>query len=357
MSGGLDTLYTVARMLTELGHSVALTSPGDAPGMTETGLPLAPWDRPGLCAEDLWCVPESWPNALAVGARSGARTVVYAQSWIFLLTALPAGVRWKQLPARFLAVSRPVRWFMEEVLETPVTEVLPPSVAPEFFHEGGRPADHVRIAWMPRKNKALAEHIRQVAEACLARRKDAPKVRWVPAHGLSRQGVAECFASSHIFLATAFPEGFGLPPLEAMASGCVPVGFTGFGGWEYMRNAAEGCAAIAEPMPHASEGALRNNPDAGESLFSGRLCLGPPYALPPTPWDANGIYVADGDILGAGLALARAIDMAHRREPAWEGMTRAARATAAAYGQEAQKARLARLWPLLLETVPGACRH
>ena len=28
-------------------------------------------------------------------------------------------------------------------------------------------------------------------------------------------------------------EGFGLPPLEAMASGCLVVGFTGFGGLEY----------------------------------------------------------------------------------------------------------------------------
>jgi len=39
-----------------------------------------------------------------------------------------------------------------------------------------------------------------------------------------------------IFIAHTYPEGFGLPALEAMASGCFVVGFTGGGGSVYMEH-------------------------------------------------------------------------------------------------------------------------
>ena len=314
MSGGLVTLYGVARTLAELGHTVALTSPGDAAGLRESQMPRVPWEHPGLGPGDLWCVPESWPNALAAGAAAGARSLVYAQSWNFLLTTLPPEVRWKQLPARYLAVSGPVRWFMEEVLELSVADTLPPAVDPAFFREGALPNNRVRVAWMPRKNRALAEQIQRIALACLARQTDAPRVEWIPVQGVPQEEVARIFSTCHIFLATAFPEGFGLPPLEAMAAGCVPIGFTGFGGWEYMRGAS---------------GA-------------------PPCPLPEKPWGSNGIFVADGDLMAAGLALAQGVSLAFHREPAWIHMREAGRVTAAFYTQEARKERLARLWPKLL---------
>jgi glycosyltransferase involved in cell wall biosynthesis len=44
------------------------------------------------------------------------------------------------------------------------------------------------------------------------------------------------YQKADIFIATGYPEGFGLPALEAMACGCVVVGFSGGGGLEYMVN-------------------------------------------------------------------------------------------------------------------------
>lgn len=54
--------------------------------------------------------------------------------------------------------------------------------------------------------------------------------------GLSQDELIKEYQSADIFLATGYPEGFGLPPLEAMACGCVVVGFTGGGGNEFMHN-------------------------------------------------------------------------------------------------------------------------
>ena len=316
MSGGLAVVYDTARGLASLGHEVALCSPGDgAPGFAEAkaqGFAVIPWENPRLSASDLWCVPESWPNALAPGLNAGARTVVYAQSWTYLLTTLPEGVRWKQLPVTFLAVSEPGAHVLRRVLEVEPAAVLPPAVAPEFYRENNSPALPVRIAWMPRKNRALAEQIQKITEACLLRETAPPPVEWVPIHNMERAKVAKTLASCAFFLTTAFPEGFGLPPLEAMATGCVPVGFTGFGGWDYMRT---------------------------------RTGLTPPCPLSERPWTENGLFYAAGDVFGAGLGLTEAIVHLRRGGPNAVGAD--IRRTAAAYSPEARQTLLAAVWERL----------
>ena len=318
MSGGLANLYRIAVDLRDLGHEVALVCPGNkAVGFSEMlqqGFAAPPWEGLTLDPADLWLVPESWPNAIAPGILHHVPTLVYAQSWNFLLTTLPDGVRWKQLPVRFIAASHPVAWFLEEVLDVRVSGLLPPALDPAFLSAGeARSAGPVRVAWMPRKNKALAEQVRQVAEACLARHADAPAVNWVPVHNLPPHEVAAAFASCHMYLNTAFPEGFGLPPLEAMATGCVPVGFTGFGGWEYMRQAMPGAYAPTVPLRE-------------------------------TPWGGNGFFFADGDIMAAGLGLASAIRMAAANDEDWRAIVRAGRTAAGYYTREAGKVSLAALW-------------
>jgi glycosyltransferase involved in cell wall biosynthesis len=47
--------------------------------------------------------------------------------------------------------------------------------------------------------------------------------------------VADLLRSSQIFLSFSQLEGFGLPPLEALACGCLVIGYHGFGGREFFR--------------------------------------------------------------------------------------------------------------------------
>jgi hypothetical protein len=326
MGGGLANIYTVARNLKAMGRRVALMGPDrDAAGLKEAeagGFVVLPWGTE-LTGSDTWCVPESWPNAFSVGFNAGARVIVYVQSWVYMLNNLPQGVRWKQLPLEYLAVSRPVAWFMREVLALETREVVPPAIDPIFFRNGNRPSSHVRVAHMPRKNRALAEQIQRVASACLAERSGSPRLEWVEIHKKTRAEVAELLSGCHLFISTGFPEGFGLPPLEAMASGCVPVGFTGFGGWEYMRQSR-----------------LSTFPPQGV------IPACPPYILPPSPQDAcgNGFFFADGDTLGAGLALAHAACAAHENSENWHSLRRSCRETAARYDENAQKEILVRVF-------------
>lgn len=327
LSGGLANIYAVARHLRDLGHAVALMGPSaDAAGFASQaveGLTALPWGTP-LLPTDIWCIPEGWPNAIAVGSRTGCRIVVYVQNWVYMLGTLPEGVRWRDLPLSYIAVSEPLAWFLRQVQGVAVAGLLPAAVPPCFYSRTTKPADRVRVAWMPRKNRALGEQMRGVAEACLAGRPDAPRVEWVEIHNLPRERVATVLAASHLFLSTGFPEGFALPPLEAMASGCVPLGFTGFGGWEYMRQARVAGLFSSHAPPFAWE---------GESAGGA----------------GNGFFFADGDTLGAGMALAEAVCLAHADGQAWRDLTACCRATAARYSEAEQKRRVADIFPGALE--------
>ncbi len=315
MSGGCMVLLQIARQLQDLGSLGGILYWDSPPAGAECqGLP---WIRAGeaaMKAGDAYVVPEGWPNALVLGLKRGCRTFVYCQNWSYLFHGLEQGVHWRDLPVEFLAVSDPVAWHMEQALgKRP--QIIRPALDVELFHpSASKPGGALRIGFMPRKNKALAEQIRRIFEE----RNPHVKAEWVPIHGLDRPGVAEVLRSCHVFLVTGFPEGCPLPPLEAMACGCLCAGFTGFGGWDYMRQAEpHGCA------PHG-------------------------YALRDVPWGGNGWWSADGDVLGVARGLERA---ARALSHGSDILAHAARTTGA-YGHDAQRCEIV---AALLEIVKIGC--
>ena len=52
---------------------------------------------------------------------------------------------------------------------------------------------------------------------------------------LSHSEIAQTMNNSSIFLSSNLDEGFSLPSIEAMASGCLVIGYTGKGGNEYFK--------------------------------------------------------------------------------------------------------------------------
>lgn len=318
VSGGLAVLAQAAAGLAALGHDVRLVlrDPATPPLALPPGLPVAALTGTDLGPGDLFLVPEGWPNALAPGINAGARCVVYCQNWAYLWNGLPDGLGWDRLPATFLAVSDPVARFIEQA-----TGVRPPVLRPaidpaRFYPPPAKPAPGpVRVGYMPRKNKALAAMLRRMAEARAAR--TGLVLDWQPIEGLSLAGVAEALRGCHVFLATGFPEGCPLPPLEAMACGCVAAGFAGFGGFDYMRQAGAGGYVPSAP-------------------------------LRDVPWGGNGFYAADNDVFGASACLEQAARLWLAGGAALEAVLESARQTAAAYGPGAQRQTLADIWKELL---------
>lgn len=86
-----------------------------------------------------------------------------------------------------------------------------------------------QIAYMPRRR---ADDSRRILKA-LERRGSLKGWSVVAMDGLNASEVANLLRESAIFLSFSQREGFGLPPLEAMACGCLVVGFHGHGGVEF----------------------------------------------------------------------------------------------------------------------------
>lgn len=85
------------------------------------------------------------------------------------------------------------------------------------------------IAYMPRK------HADDAVQVFNLLRCHGALNGWeiVPIERMNELEVAERLANSAFFFSFGYPEGFGIPPIEAMACGCVVVGFHGWGGREF----------------------------------------------------------------------------------------------------------------------------
>ncbi|WP_461211457.1 glycosyltransferase [Desulfocurvus sp. DL9XJH121] len=321
-TGGTHVLHQVAAHLHAAGREVALVvrEGGHEGPVLSRDVPVVPWDEMRLTPDDIWLVPEGWVNALAPGLKAEARTLVYVQNWAYVFSALPQGVAWDQLDVSFVAVSEPVAWYLRLALGEDAP-VLRPGIDLDLFFPAPEPppASPVRVAYMPRKNKALAAQVRAVLEARAPRSPSDARVQWVEIHGLDQAGVARALAGSHLFLAMGYPEGCPLPPLEAMACGCPVVGFAGLGGFDYMRQAHGEMGDVA--------GAAR-----------------PWCPLRETPWGGNGLYAADADVAAAALALERAVAWAAQGAPQYAAMRQAALETARAYGLDEQRKAVLELW-------------
>jgi hypothetical protein len=97
-----------------------------------------------------------------------------------------------------------------------------------------------RICLMPRKGADAANQVLHL----LRQRGALHDVEVVPIDDRPAAEVAGIMRESLIFLALSSQEGFGLPAAEAMACGCIVVGYDGGGGAEFMRR---GLAQVVPP--------------------------------------------------------------------------------------------------------------
>lgn len=315
-TGGITVLRQIADILHQGGHEAFLVA-RDKTGWRPEGLadsaPVIEWKDMHLTSDDLWLVPEGWVNAFAPGLEAGAYCVSYVQNWAYLFSGLPEGTTWHNLPVEFFSVSDPVRHFIKEATFKDAPVLRPGIDRSIFYSNPMNTCGPITVAYMPRKNKAVTSQIRAIFE----HRSEPGAVRWLEIDGLDTYGVAEALRASHIFLMTGYPEGCPLPPLEAMACGCLPVGFTGLGGWDYMRQIQETPRFL------------------------------PWYPLRPVPWPGNGFWCADGDVMDAALCLEDAVGMVRNCDLFYEAALMSGQETADAYSTENQKQAVLELWKQL----------
>ena len=104
---------------------------------------------------------------------------------------------------------------------------VPVSMHPETF--AFREEKRRLITYMPRKRRQEAALI----HAELERRGRIDGYEIAAIDGVPLAAVRERLAESLIFISLLHRESLGFPAMEAMASGCIVIGYTGHGGREY----------------------------------------------------------------------------------------------------------------------------
>jgi len=237
-SGGVRRLYRHVEILNQHGIQAYIlhTWPGFKISWFETEAPVRYLGDQGLDfpKDDILVIPEVMTSLMKLAAKEPINRVVIALNWAFIFDCLPLGEDWRTYGiTRAIAGSQYEREFILKTMGIDA-HVLVSGTDCDLFHPYEKKI--LQIAYMPRKN-SLASVILGAFRSMYPELREIP---FVSVDGLPHKSVAQIFKQSSIFLTATFPEGLARPPIEAMASGCIVVGFAGRGALEYMIN-GENC--------------------------------------------------------------------------------------------------------------------
>ncbi len=241
--------------------------------------------------DDILVFPEDASGAMRQFGASPHRKVVFCQNH-FYAASQGVGLLPPDEALRFgdyMACSRSAANWLARFMPHHAIEVVPAFADDRIF----RPTDKtLSIACSPAKRplefRAIQTMLRRLHVGT------APW-RWAVIQDKSEAEVAAIMGQASIFLSLSRLEGLGMSTLEAMASGCLVVGFTGLGGLEY-----------ATPV--------------------------------------NGLWVGEDDVVACAESLARAMALVEARQPVVGRLQSAARATASGYGYASFASALEEFW-------------
>lgn len=238
-TGGVRTIYRVCSVLREAGVDAWVFHPRDPVGLTWLGRES---DRPPIVvghaevrAHDLVVVPDVWAWRLADETRA-LRRVVFNQGAYISFRAAPFPPSWDATPYEapntemVLVVSADNESYLRHAFPAARIKRVHLAIDGDLY----RPEDKDRvIAAMPRKRFADQQQVGGILynRGVL----DRWPLRLIDGQEVTR--AAELLRTAQIYLSFTHEigEGFPLPVAEALACGCVVVGYTGQGACEVLR--------------------------------------------------------------------------------------------------------------------------
>ena len=232
--GGVKVFYQHCRILNELGYEAYPLALGNYDGnryyhdmetksLADVGYELKP--------NDIVVSTEFSPYD---GLKfQHCKRMMFAQNWFWVgshLKTRDKGKSYRNLGYDYVIscgdyISQTIHMLQDEGCIT-----VSNGIDENVFHSDDSERQENRIMCLPRRNH---HDILMIKKMVLSR---FPSANFVEVDGVSEAEIAKEFRRSDIFLATGYPEGFSLPPLEALFSGCVVVGFAGRGGRQYLKD-------------------------------------------------------------------------------------------------------------------------
>jgi hypothetical protein len=183
---------------------------------------------------DYVVVPEIYGESV-VPYLKGYKKVLFSQSWCYTFNDYRLGAPLEKTlygdpeTVAVMAGSEYIADYLSFAFPKLKVSRVHCSLNPEIF--GHQSEKKKQICYMPRRN---ADDAKQVINI-LGLRGALGDFKIVQIESCSEREVGEILKESLIFLSFGHPEGFSLPPAEAMASGCIVIGYHGFGAKEFMK--------------------------------------------------------------------------------------------------------------------------
>jgi hypothetical protein len=237
-SGGIRRQYRTVDLLNEAGIPAAIMHrrAGFACSWFEHRTRIVTAGEIGVSEDDVIAVPEIY-GASILDLPVGVRQVIFNQNAYMTLESLteagPAAaapyVDNPDLAAVTVVSDHNAALMGYAFPEAPIHRIHL-AIDDAIHHPPAEPPPR-RIAYMTRRR---ADEAAQVL-ALLQRRGALADWDVVPIDGRSEAEVADLLRASRVFFSLSELEGLGLPPLEALACGCLVAGFDGFAGREFFR--------------------------------------------------------------------------------------------------------------------------
>ena len=243
-SGGVHVMTQHVRLLRESGHEAWLWLP-DADDRTDwiaDDVPMVFGPTTPIGAHDLLVLPET-PTVQGRDPAPGARKVIFNQNHFYTFAEGDPDADfpgWTPAPAIWV-VSAESRDVLAATLPGLPVSVVPNPVDGELFSP--RLTGQLRVSWFPKKRPREASLLKRLLDGD-PRLSGVELVELVQA---PRAEVAATLGSSAVFIALGHTESFGLPVAEALASGCLVVGYDGGGGHELFE--APGAWRVPDQRP------------------------------------------------------------------------------------------------------------
>ena len=236
-AGGVRVHYRLVDTLNDSGLQAAIVHKrsGFACSWFEHSTRVVAATDVAVGERDVIVIPELYGPGI-LDLPTGVRHVIFNQNAYMTLDSLAAGPA-AVAPylddhdlAAVLVVSDDSAAVLEHAFPGVPLRRIRLGIDPAIYYPPDEPAGK-RIAYMPRRRAKEASQVIRLLQ--LRGVLDTWEV--VTIDGCSEVEVADLLRTSRIFLSFSEREGFGLPPCEALACGCLVVGFDGFGGREFFR--------------------------------------------------------------------------------------------------------------------------
>lgn len=234
--GGIRCIYQFVDDLVASGFSASVVHEhrGFRCNWFENTTPVTYLDDIQIEKDDLLVVPEISVAAVAERFPHAPMLILNQNPYLtFLNSRLPPITSPPVLPPTAVGIAT----VSEDSLD--YLNLAFPEIPVERLHYGVpvvQGSENIRakeraLAFMPRRRYDDLEQVLRILE----RRGSLEGWRLYPIDHLSQATTVQILKRSAVFLSFNQQEGFGLPPVEAMAAGCVVIGYAGRGGREYMR--------------------------------------------------------------------------------------------------------------------------